>query len=74
MQGFDEQFKEYYRNWFSTCKASSLVRYEENLSQIIDSDLFDGFVLSDEVIVLYDLVRDECVYRVAKMVEQPTEY
>lgn len=73
MLDFDKQFKEYYRNWFSQCKASQLVRYEQSLSQFIDSDFYDDFVLCDEVNVLYDLVRDECVYRVAKMSELPIE-
>lgn len=69
MLDFSKQFEEYYRNWFSKCKASQLVKYEQNLSQFIDSDFYDEFVLCDEVNILYDLVRDECVYRVANMSE-----
>lgn len=69
MLDFSKQFEEYYRNWFSQCKASQLVKYEQNLSRFIDSDLYCDFVLCDEVNVLFELIRDECVYRVANMSE-----
>lgn len=64
-----EQFKEHYKEWFRDCSAKRLVDFERNLGNVIDSDLIEDFVLCDEVIALYDMVRDECVYRVAKMVE-----
>ena len=73
MSDFTTQFEKYYRNWFSTCKASQLVKYEQNLSKFIDSDLYFDCVLCDEINVLYELVRDECVYRVAKMSESPVD-
>lgn len=64
-----EQFKEHYKEWFRGCSAKRLVDFEKNLCNVIDSDLIENFVLCDEVIALYEIVRDECVYRVAKMVE-----
>ena len=66
---FQEQFKEDYKQWFSEMSAKQLVMYEENLSKYIDSDLFENSLLADEVLILYDLVRDECVYRVSKISE-----
>lgn len=58
-------FEEYHRELFSHWQTSSLVEQEVLLSRIIHSDLFESFVLIDEVILLYDLVRDECVRRLA---------
>lgn len=63
--GFRKTFEEYHKELFSHWKASSLVEQEALLFQIIDSDLFDNFVLIDEVILLHDLVRDECVRRLS---------
>jgi len=60
---FRKIFEEYHKELFSHWQVSSLVEQEALLSQIIRSDLFDNFVLIDEVILLYDLVRDECVRR-----------
>lgn len=66
---FDRVFREYYEDYFRDCKVSSLVKQEDILSRLIDSDLFDDFVLADEVILLYDLIRDECVRRLALAVQ-----
>lgn len=65
-----KQFKEHYQEWFRGFSAKRLVECEENLSSFIDCDLFNNFVLSDEVILLYDMVRDECVRRVAIMSQE----
>ena len=62
---FDRVFKEYHKNYFIHWKVSSLVEQENILSQLIDCDFFSNFILADEVIMLYDLVRDECVKRLA---------
>lgn len=62
---FRKVFEEYHKEVFSHWKAKSLVEQEAILSQLIDSDLFEHFVLIDEVILLYDLVRDECVKRLS---------
>ena len=66
---FQEQFKEDYKQWFKEVSAKQLIKYEQNLSQYIDTDLFDNSLLADEVLILYDLIRDECVYRVSKFAE-----
>lgn len=66
---FNRMFREYYEHYFSDWKVSSLVKQEDILSHLIDSDLFCDFVLADEVILLYDLVRDECVRRLAMRIE-----
>lgn len=60
-----KEFSEYYKEWFSRWNASSLVEQEQVLSDLIDSELFMDFILNDEVILLYDLIRDECVRRLA---------
>lgn len=67
---FDRVFKEYHKNYFNHWKVSSLVEQENILSQLIDSDLFSDFVLADEVIMLYDLIRDECVRRLALSIRE----
>lgn len=50
------------RHW----KVSTLVEQEKLLSEILDSHLLEDLVLIDEIICLYDLVRDECVSRLEK--------
>lgn len=60
---FSQMFKAYFKEWFSGCNIATLVKQEDILSQLIDSDFGPDFILIDEVIVLYDLVRDECVNR-----------
>lgn len=67
-----KDFKEHYQEWLRGFSAKRLVECEENLSSFIDSDLFSSFILSDEVILLYDMVRDECVRRVAIMSQETT--
>lgn len=62
---FNRVFKTYFKEWFSGCNTTTLVKQEDILSQLIDSDFGPDFILIDEVIVLYDLVRDECVRRLA---------
>lgn len=66
---FRRVFEEYHKEIFSHWKVKSLIEQEQILSDLIDSDLFENFVLIDEVIVLYDLVRDECVRRLTMSVE-----
>lgn len=60
-----EEFMKYYKDWFSSWNASNLVKQEQVLSDLIDSELFMDFILCDEVVLLYDLIRDECVRRLA---------
>ena len=62
---FRNSFEQYYREYFSHWRASSLVKQEQILSQMIDSDFVHESILIDEIILLYDIVRDECVKRLA---------
>lgn len=66
---FQEQFKIDYEQWFREMHAKQLVKYIHNLEQYIDSDLFEDSLLADEVLILYDLARNECIYRVSKMAD-----
>lgn len=63
-----DSFKAYYREWLSGMDSSNIVDYERNLSALIDSDLFDDCILSDEISMLYDIIQDECVCRFSRMV------
>ena len=64
-----EQFEKHWEEQLRHYKAKSLVEYEQNLSKFIDSDLFSDCILSDEVVLLYELIRNECVRRVAMIIE-----
>ena len=63
---YEEHFEQHYEEWLKGFSARSLVDYEQNLSKLIDSDLFRDCILSDEIILLYELIRNECVARVDK--------
>lgn len=65
---FRRGFIDYHKKIFSNWKTTTLVEQEKLLGQIIDSDMAEDFVLIDEVIELYDMVRDECVKRLAHVV------
>lgn len=71
MKDYVESMKEYYQNYFRHCSASSLVLFESHFSKLIDDDFFEETLLIDDVLMLYELVRDECVRRVALMVHTP---
>lgn len=62
-------FKNHYCDRFKNFRISSLVEYEENLSKLIDSELFNDCILADEIIMLHELIRDECVFRLSKIAE-----
>lgn len=68
MMYFDS-FREYYKRLLSTVKLSTLAQQEEILSRMIDDDTVADSYLIDEVVLLYDLVRDECVRRIAKIAD-----
>lgn len=68
---YKEMFSQYWEERFRYFKASRLIEAEQWLSVFIDSDLFEDSMLSDEALVMYELVRDECVKRVAKIVDNP---
>ncbi len=60
---FHNNVEEHFKAVFAHTHIKDLVRYEADLSKFIDSDFFNGFILQDEILVIYDLVRDECVNR-----------
>lgn len=64
-----DTFKKYYSEWFSRFDVKTLVEYEQSLSKFIDSDDFHDFPLSDEVLMMFELVRDECVMRCSVMAD-----
>jgi hypothetical protein len=66
---FTKQFKKDYQQWFREMSSKQLIAYEQNLSLYIDSELYENSILADEVEILYELIRDECVYRVLKFAE-----
>lgn len=63
---FQDCFYFYHRERIHHWKVSTLVEQEKLLSEILDSHLLEDLVLIDEIICLYDLVRDECVARLEK--------
>lgn len=63
---FQDCFYFYHRERIRHWKVSTLVEQEKLLSEILDSHLLEDLVLIDEIICLYDLVRDECVSRLEK--------
>lgn len=65
-----DSFREHYKRFLSTSKLITLVEQENFLSRMIDDDIVIESLLIDEVIILYDLVRDECVRRVAMMADR----
>ena len=67
MKDYIDYMKTFYKDYFSGCSASELVRNEDQLSRLIDDDSFSYTLLIDEALMLYELVRDECVRRVALM-------
>lgn len=66
---FMDNFREHYKERFRCSSASALVEQEQLLSDFIDNDDFMSIWLMDEAIVMYELIRDECVYRVAKIAD-----
>ena len=61
-----ELFKTRYGEWLADFDNKCLIETIDNLEQFIDSDIFDNFLLDDEVLALYDMARDECVERIRK--------
>ena len=65
---YRRNFVDYHKKIFSNWKTTTLIEQEKLLGQIIDSDMAEDFVLIDEVIQLHDMVRDECMKRLAHVV------
>ena len=67
MKDYMDYVKDFYTDYFKHCSAAVLVQREEEFSKLIDDDFFSESLLIDETFLLYELVRDECVRRVALM-------
>lgn len=65
---YREFFENFHEDWFSHWKSENLIEQAKVLAKMIDSDLVAESMLIDEVMILFDLIRDECVKRVAKSV------
>ncbi len=61
-------FRDYWQDRFAHSTLDYLVEQERLLSSLIDDDCFSGFLLMDEIMSLYELVRNECVSRLARYV------
>lgn len=64
---YEEHFKKNYVGLVQGFDNNSLVRSEQDLRDFIDSEFYRDFVLAKEVHVLHELIRDECVRRVANL-------
>lgn len=69
MAEYDDFFRAYWHERFVGSSLKGLVEWERQLSVMIDSDTFDSNPLSDEILVMFDLVRSECVRRCASIAE-----
>ncbi|MCC8139472.1 MAG: hypothetical protein LIO67_04075 [Lachnospiraceae bacterium] len=68
-----DTFKSHYRGVLSQSSTSALVRVDDNLSRLIDSDLTEGCMLLDEIQALHGLCRDECMHRLASSVRSGSD-
>ncbi len=66
---YEQHFKEHYEEWLKGFSVKSLVKHEQILSELIDGKLALDSLLCDEILMLYELVRNECVARVYKLAE-----
>lgn len=60
---FEDVFSEYWKGRFETFSLANLVFYANSISKFIDNGFVENFILADEIIVLHELIRDECVHR-----------
>lgn len=60
---YREHFKQHYQRWLKGFTNANLILQEQTLSKLIDGEQIEHCLLIDEVILLYELVRDEIVYR-----------
>lgn len=66
---FEDTFSEYWKERISRFSLSNLVFYANSISKFIDNGFVENFILADEIIVLHELIRDECVHRCNLMSE-----
>lgn len=70
MKDYMEYLKEFYKDYFSACTLSELVRREDQFTRLLDDDAFSYTLLIDMALALHELVRDECVRRVALLAHE----
>lgn len=71
MTDFLELYKIHYREFFSRMSDGCLIRQEELVSRLIDADFSSELIQLDEILALYEIIRDECVRRVSFMAHSP---
>lgn len=64
MDDFLELYKIHYRDVVTRWSDCCLFQQEALISRMIDSDDYSNLRTFDEIIALYDVIRDECVRRV----------
>ena len=67
MKDYMDYVKDFYTDYFKHCSAAELVKREDEFSKLIDDDFSADSLLLDETLLLYELVRNECVHRVSLM-------
>lgn len=60
---YEKEFEKFWKDRFARLSLGSLVEYVRWLEKFIDSDMIFGCPLNDEILDLYEFVRDECVDR-----------
>lgn len=66
MDDFLELYKIHYRDVVTRWSDCCLFRQEALLSRMIDSDDYSNLMTFDEILALYDVIRDECVRRIGR--------
>ena len=64
MDDFLNLYKIHYTDMATRLSDARLVRQEQYVSQLIDLDFASELFQIDEILVLHDVLRDECVRRV----------
>lgn len=65
-----EIFKQRYSNMLKGYCDAELVKAVSEIEMIIDSDITNAFPMIDELMIIYDIVRDECVSRLCAQVHK----
>ena len=64
MDDFLNLYKIHYTDMATRLSDARLVRQDQYVSQLIDLDFASELFQIDEILVLHDVLRDECVRRV----------
>lgn len=65
-----EIFEKYYREWFKNFDSRDLVKHEQLLADLIENELVYESLIIDDVVKMFEFIRDECVRRVAMSCER----